>query len=112
MPQHSKDGKATRSRARPATRTRELPACPGRARRAAALPPPAGAPGRGLRRAGELGNLDPDRLAAEYGGVALSLVDALSTLAVMRNGTQFAWAVRWLSAHVRSRARPSAPAAL
>ncbi len=44
--------------------------------------------------------------------MALSLVDALSTLAVMRNGTEFAWAVRWLSAHVCSRARPSAPAAL
>jgi hypothetical protein len=82
----------------------------GRATRPRRRRPPARQAGH--RGAGELGNLDPDRPAAEYGGVALSLVDALSTLAVMRNGTEFAWAVRWLSAHVRSRARPSALAAL
>lgn len=46
-----------------------------------------------------------ERLSADYEGVALSLVDALTTLAVMGNASEFAWAVRWLSANVRLGAR-------
>ena len=42
-----------------------------------------------------------ERLSADYEGVALSLVDALTTLAVMGNASEFAWAARWLSANVR-----------
>ncbi|KAK9826719.1 hypothetical protein WJX81_001107 [Elliptochloris bilobata] len=49
---------------------------------------------------GELGNLNMERLSANYEGVALTLVDALSTLAVMGNASEFAWAVRWLSANL------------
>jgi len=54
-----------------------------------------------LSHAGELGNLNLERLTENYEGVALSLVDALSTLAVMGNATEFSWAVQWLSANVR-----------
>lgn len=66
-----------------------------------------------LRRTGELGNLDRERLSADYEGVALTLVDALTTLAVMGNASEFAWAARWLSANVRPDAcRPCASAML
>ena len=54
-----------------------------------------------VSHAGELGNLNLERLTENYEGVALSLVDALSTLAVMGNASEFSWAVQWLSANVR-----------
>ena len=46
---------------------------------------------------GELGNLNKEHLSETYEGVALTLIDATSTLAVLGNATEFAKNVRWLS---------------
>jgi mannosidase alpha-like ER degradation enhancer 1 len=47
----------------------------------------------------ELGNaVRPTREG--YKGVALTLIDSLDTLAVLGNASEFAWAVRWVEAHV------------
>ena len=45
---------------------------------------------------GELGNLDMKHLPEDYAGVALTLIDATSTLAVLGNKTEFARNVRWM----------------
>ena len=45
---------------------------------------------------GELGNLDMKHLPEDYEGVALTLIDATSTLAVLGNRTEFARNVRWM----------------
>ena len=45
---------------------------------------------------GELGNLDMKHLPEDYEGVALTLIDAPSTLAVLGNRTEFARNVRWM----------------
>jgi len=47
---------------------------------------------------GELGNAR--RHYPDYHGVALTLIDSLSTLAVLRNATEFARAVDWVSANI------------
>ena len=47
----------------------------------------------------ELGNAVKPR-RERYSGVALTLIDALDTLAVLGNASEFGWAVRWVSEHV------------
>ncbi|KAK3260378.1 hypothetical protein CYMTET_30660 [Cymbomonas tetramitiformis] len=49
---------------------------------------------------GELGNLRGEHLSKTYNGVALTLIDSLSTLAVLGNSTEFAKAVQWISSEV------------
>ena len=49
---------------------------------------------------GELGNLNKEHLSETYEGVALTLIDATSTLAVLGNATEFAKNVRWLSSNL------------
>eukprot|EP00250_Pteridium_aquilinum_P006108 c16090_g1_i1 orf=265-1992(-) len=44
----------------------------------------------------ELGNLKHEHLPEDYNGTALTLVESLSSLAVLRNETEFARAVLWL----------------
>ena len=47
----------------------------------------------------ELGNAQhPTR--TNYSGVALTLIDALDTLAVLGNASEFAWGVEWVQEHV------------
>jgi hypothetical protein len=52
-------------------------------------------------RAGELGNLNREFLNSSYQGVAMTLIDSLSSLAVLGNRSEFAKNVYWLSRHVR-----------
>lgn len=49
---------------------------------------------------GELGNLRREHLSSSYRGVALTLIDATSTLAVLGNASEFAKNVRWMSRHL------------
>jgi mannosidase alpha-like ER degradation enhancer 1 len=49
---------------------------------------------------GELGNLNREHLSEEYRGVALTLIDSMSTLAVLGNTSEFAKNVRWLEANL------------
>lgn len=49
---------------------------------------------------GELGNLDLQHLTDEYRGVALTAIDALSTLAIMGNWTEFERMIYWLADNV------------
>ena len=49
---------------------------------------------------GELGNLRREHLSSTYRGVALTLIDATSTLAVLGNHSEFAKNVRWMSRHL------------
>ena len=49
---------------------------------------------------GELGNLRREHLSSSYRGVALTLIDATSTLAVLGNHSEFAKNVRWMSRHL------------
>ncbi|CAI7748696.1 unnamed protein product [Closterium sp. NIES-53] len=46
---------------------------------------------------GELGNLQMQHLSTNYNGSALTLIDSLSSLAVLGNVSEFQWAVRWLA---------------
>lgn len=46
--------------------------------------------------AGEFGNPDPPQCQQGYEGVALTLIDSLSTLAVIGNSTEFEKGVWWL----------------
>lgn len=48
----------------------------------------------------ELGNLAMQGLPANYSGVAMTLVESMSTLAVMGNTTEFSYAVRWCAANL------------
>lgn len=48
----------------------------------------------------ELGNLDLSRLSQNYSGVALTLIDSLSTLVVLGDKKEFEKAVKWLSANL------------
>ncbi|GJP48025.1 hypothetical protein CLOM_g7266 [Closterium sp. NIES-68] len=47
---------------------------------------------------GELGNLKMQHLSSSYNGTALTLIDSLSSLAVLGNASEFRRAVRWLAA--------------
>ncbi len=49
---------------------------------------------------GELGNLDLQHLTDTYRGVALTAIDALSTLAILGNWTEFERMMSWISDHV------------
>jgi mannosidase alpha-like ER degradation enhancer 1 len=49
---------------------------------------------------GELGNLRRELLSSSYSGVALTLIDATSTLAILDNRTEFAKNVKWMSEHL------------
>lgn len=49
---------------------------------------------------GELGNLNREHLSEEYSGVALTLIDSMSTLAVLGNVSEFRKNVRWLEEHL------------
>lgn len=49
---------------------------------------------------GELGNLRREHLSSTYRGVALTLIDATSTLAVLGNHSEFAKNVLWMSRHL------------
>ena len=49
---------------------------------------------------GELGNLRREHLSLSYRGVALTLIDATSTLAVLGNHSEFAKNVRWMARHL------------
>ena len=51
--------------------------------------------------AGEFGNPDPPQCQQGYEGVALTLIDTLSTLAVIGNKTEFEKGVWWLTERVR-----------
>lgn len=55
--------------------------------------------------AGELGNLNREYLNNSYSGVAMTLIDSLSTLAVIGNHTEFAKNVNWIAKHVSCCAR-------
>ena len=50
----------------------------------------------GANSLGELGNLKLEHLSKSYQGTALTLIDSLSTLAVLRNHSEFARNVKWL----------------
>ncbi len=50
--------------------------------------------------AGELGNVKGLAGNKGYSGVALTLIDALSTLAVIEDGARFHEAVSWLTKNV------------
>ena len=52
---------------------------------------------------GELGNVDGVPVNGNYSGAALTLTDALSTLAVIGDAYNFERSVNWLIANVRSR---------
>lgn len=52
---------------------------------------------------GELGNLNREYLNTSYQGVAMTLIDSLSSLAVLGNRSEFAKNVNWLARHVRRR---------
>lgn len=45
----------------------------------------------------ELGNLNMSQLPDQYNGIALSLIESISTLAVLGNSSEFSKAVRWAS---------------
>ncbi|CAI5461801.1 unnamed protein product [Closterium sp. Yama58-4] len=47
---------------------------------------------------GELGNLQMQHVSTKYNGSALTLIDSLSSLAVLGNVSEFQRAVRWLAA--------------
>ena len=49
---------------------------------------------------GELGNLNREHLSSTYEGVALTLIDATSTLAVVGNVSEFRRAVSWLETNL------------
>eukprot|EP00271_Cylindrocystis_brebissonii_P003779 TRINITY_DN15030_c0_g1_i1.p1 TRINITY_DN15030_c0_g1~~TRINITY_DN15030_c0_g1_i1.p1 ORF type:complete len:590 (-),score=76.24 TRINITY_DN15030_c0_g1_i1:830-2599(-) len=49
---------------------------------------------------GELGNLEMEHLSLTYNGTALTLVDSLSSLAILGNATEFEKAVRWVGANL------------
>lgn len=49
---------------------------------------------------GELGNLDLQHLTDAYQGVALTAIDALSTLAIMGNWTEFERMTYWIADNV------------
>ena len=51
--------------------------------------------------AGEIGNPDPPQCRKGYSGVALTLIDCLSTLAIIGNKTEFEKGVWWLAEEVR-----------
>ena len=51
---------------------------------------------------GELGNLNREHLSSTYEGVALTLIDATSTLAVVGNVSEFRRAVSWLETNSTS----------
>ena len=55
----------------------------------------------------ELGNLEMEQLPEEYNGIALTLIESLSTLAVMGNRTEFSRAVRWISGNLTEVAHSS-----
>ena len=49
---------------------------------------------------GELGNLNLEHLSDSYQGVAMTLIDSLSTLAVLGDAAEFASSVEWLHANL------------
>eukprot|EP00884_Botryococcus_braunii_P002291 jgi/Botrbrau1/12062/Bobra.0295s0017.1 len=49
---------------------------------------------------GELGNLNREYLNSSYQGVAMTLIDSLSSLAVLGNRSEFAKNVNWLARHM------------
>ena len=57
--------------------------------------------GRLLSFAGELGNVDGVPVNGDYSGVALTMTDALSTLAVIGDAHNFERSVNWLIDNVR-----------
>eukprot|EP00232_Nephroselmis_pyriformis_P019699 CAMPEP_0182886742 /NCGR_PEP_ID=MMETSP0034_2-20130328/20405_1 /TAXON_ID=156128 /ORGANISM="Nephroselmis pyriformis, Strain CCMP717" /LENGTH=289 /DNA_ID=CAMNT_0025020081 /DNA_START=34 /DNA_END=900 /DNA_ORIENTATION=+ len=50
----------------------------------------------------ETGNLDGRHLNRQYKGVAMTLIDSLSTLAILEDRVEFEKAVRWLANDLRS----------
>jgi hypothetical protein len=48
----------------------------------------------------ELGNLNLEHLSPTYNGTALTLVESLSTLAVLGNHTEFEKGVNWVIANL------------
>eukprot|EP00850_Spirogloea_muscicola_P005021 SM000022S07235 [mRNA] locus=s22:748911:753445:+ [translate_table: standard] len=46
---------------------------------------------------GELGNLQLEHLSETYNGTALTLIDSLTSLAVLGNGSEFEKSIEWLS---------------
>eukprot|EP00850_Spirogloea_muscicola_P001621 SM000006S19386 [mRNA] locus=s6:421678:426268:- [translate_table: standard] len=46
---------------------------------------------------GELGNLQLEHLSETYNGTALTLIDSLTSLAVLGNGSEFEKSMKWLS---------------
>ncbi len=48
----------------------------------------------------ELGNAKSKQGKVQYDGVAMTLIDSLSTLAIMGNKTEFARGVRWISQNI------------
>jgi mannosidase alpha-like ER degradation enhancer 1 len=49
---------------------------------------------------GELGNLNREHLSKHYSGIALTLIDSMSTLAVLGNTSEFRKNVRWLETNL------------
>ena len=52
------------------------------------------------RSAGEIGNPDPPQCRKGYNGVAMTLIESMSTLAVIGNATEFEKGVWWLADEV------------
>lgn len=62
--------------------------------------------------AGELGTNGNGTMGADYQGVAMTLIDSMSTLAVLGNASEFQKQVHWLTQHVSRACLPSMVAAV